>query len=131
MPVPDDTKARHEISVPDEKLEQSGAKPEPSDTGHIYEFTPNGIESTFAYGLSTPIGLAFNSAGNLFVSCIGDSSIYEFTPDGKRSTFVSGLGSSPSCLAFKPVPEPSALGCWSLARVQFSCVTVASGKSFT
>jgi hypothetical protein len=56
--------------------------------GHIYKFTSNGASSTFAGGLDGPEGLAFDSAGNLFVS-IGDN-IYEFTPAGVRSTFASG-----------------------------------------
>jgi hypothetical protein len=58
----------------------------------IDEFTPGGVESTFASGSVAPfaVGLAFNSVGNLFVS---DSSgnIYEFTPGGVQSTFASGL----------------------------------------
>ena len=40
--------------------------------GHIYgnidEFTPNGVRSTFASGLNSPAGLAFDKAGNLFVA---------------------------------------------------------------
>src|SRR6266566_2844612 len=56
--------------------------------GHIYKFTSNGASSTFASGLDGPEGLAFDSAGNLFVSIGGN--IYEFTPAGVRSTFASG-----------------------------------------
>ena len=56
--------------------------------GHIYKFTSNGASSTFAGGLDGPEGLAFDSAGNLFVSIGGN--IYEFTPAGVRSTFASG-----------------------------------------
>ena len=47
--------------------------------------------STFASGLYGPYGLAFNSAGNLFVADYGSGNIYEFTPGGVRSTFASGL----------------------------------------
>ena len=36
-----------------------------------------------------PVGLAFNSAGNLFAA--GSGNIYEFTPGGVQSTFASGL----------------------------------------
>jgi len=57
----------------------------------IFEFTPDGVQSTFASGLSNPIGLAFDRAGNLFVGD-GDA-IYKFTPEGVRSTFASGLSS--------------------------------------
>src|SRR6516165_2905762 len=35
--------------------------------GSIYKYAPNGVLSTVAYGLSHPRGLAFDSAGNLFV----------------------------------------------------------------
>jgi sugar lactone lactonase YvrE len=65
----------------------------------IYEFTPGGVQTTFASGPGgTP---ACDGAGNLFVTT-GDTDIYEFpingsgkiykfTPDGIRSTFASGL----------------------------------------
>src|SRR4029434_320207 len=36
--------------------------------GCIYKYTPNGVRSTVASGLSRPRGLAFDSAGNLFVA---------------------------------------------------------------
>src|SRR6266550_9215636 len=65
--------------------------------GHIYKFTPNGASSTFAGGLDGPEGLAFDSAGNLFVGNGG--SIYKITPPGLRTTFASGL-SGPRGLAF-------------------------------
>ena len=67
-------------------------------SGNIYEFTPDGTRSTFASGLNSPAGLAFNSAGNLFEGDIGSGNIYEFTPGGTRSTFASGL--NPYGLAF-------------------------------
>jgi hypothetical protein len=35
---------------------------------NIIEITPGGVESTFASGLNSPYGLAFNSAGDLFES---------------------------------------------------------------
>jgi sugar lactone lactonase YvrE len=74
------------------------------DSGNIYEFTPNGVQSTFASGLSFPMGLTFDSAGNLFVACGGSSGttagyIAKITPAGVQSTFVSGLD-NPSGLAF-------------------------------
>jgi DNA-binding beta-propeller fold protein YncE len=83
--------------------------------GKVYEFTPGGVQSTFASffppGSSYPEGLVFNSAGDLFVSDADHSIIYEYTPGGVRSTFASGIGAL-SLLAFQPtpVPEPSALG---------------------
>ncbi len=54
---------------------------------------------TFASGLSAPVGLAFDSAGNLFAADAFSGNIYEFTPDGTRSTFASGLN-HPVGLAF-------------------------------
>ena len=67
-----------------------------ASSGHIYEFTPGGARSTFASGLSSPAGLAFDSAGNLFEADSGTylfCHIYEFTPGGAQSTFASGLSS--------------------------------------
>jgi DNA-binding beta-propeller fold protein YncE len=61
----------------------------------ILEFTPGGMESTFATGLTNPRGLAFDSSGNLYVSEIGipaPGDILNFTPGGTESTFASGIG---------------------------------------
>jgi sugar lactone lactonase YvrE len=56
-----------------------------SDAGrNIYEFTPNGVRSTFASGVAGP--LAFDKRGNLFVTA---DHIYKFTPSGARTTFAS------------------------------------------
>ena len=54
---------------------------------NIYEFTPSGVQSTFASGLANACGLAFNSAGDLFVAT-GNDGIDEFTPGGGRSKFA-------------------------------------------
>ena len=63
-----------------------------SDTdGNINEYTPGGVQSTFATGLETPLGLACNSAGDLFAADDGSDNIYEYTPGGVRSTFATGL----------------------------------------
>src|ERR1039458_3262798 len=67
-------------------------------SGNIYEYTPGGAKSTFASGLSSPEGLAFNRAGDLFVS-EGYTSIIKITPSGAQSTFASFL-SYPGELAF-------------------------------
>lgn len=79
---------------------------------HIYKFTPDGARTTFASNrrrvgrrhvtarssrrhsrLLSPLSLAFDSKGNLFVAEGGDidflgTTIYKFTPGGKRRTFV-------------------------------------------
>jgi DNA-binding beta-propeller fold protein YncE len=36
--------------------------------GEIFEYTPSGVQSTYATGLSAPRGLAFDSFGNLFAA---------------------------------------------------------------
>jgi serine/threonine-protein kinase len=64
--------------------------------GSLYKFTPNGVGSSFGYGLENPIGIACDGAGNVFVADLGggggaDGSIYKFAPDGTRTTFATGL----------------------------------------
>jgi len=69
----------------------------------IDEFTPDGVQSTFASGLNNPLGLAFDRVGNLFVAdtgtYTGTGAVYKFTPAGVRTTFASGLN-FPRALAF-------------------------------
>ena len=67
--------------------------------GLLYEYTTNGTPSTFASGLDNPAGLDFDSAGNLFLACVGGGTIYKYTTNGTRSTFASGVN-SPNGLAF-------------------------------
>ena len=64
--------------------------------GTIYKFTPTGVRTTFASGLNSPLALAFDSQGNLFVADEGygfdqlqDAAVYKFTPSGLRSTVAS------------------------------------------
>ena len=68
-------------------------------SGNIYQFTPTGVRSTFASGLSSPEGLAFDQAGNLFVGNAGASEIVKITPDGTKIVFASGF-LNPYGLAF-------------------------------
>jgi hypothetical protein len=72
--------------------------------GSIYEYTPGGTQSTFAStALNYPYGLAFDSAGNLFVAnSIDDAGVggyvTKITPGGVQSTIPSGP--DPKALAF-------------------------------
>src|SRR5208282_6753708 len=72
-------------------------------SGNIYQFMPGGVQIGFASGLNGPQGLAFNSAGNLFVADYGypvaadyANDITEITPGpgGARTTVASGLGAT-------------------------------------
>src|SRR5437870_13764060 len=71
----------------------------------IVYFTPTGVKSTFATGLTFPRGLAFDSSGNLFVAeanAIPDGDILWFPPGGGSPTvFASGFG-RPEFLTFGP-----------------------------
>jgi hypothetical protein len=72
----------------------------------VDEFTPNGVQSIFTSGLTSPYALAFDSGGNLFVADAGmlagslpNGAVYKFTPAGVRTTFALGV-SVPTGLAF-------------------------------
>jgi hypothetical protein len=69
----------------------------------IIEITPGGVQNTFATGMDNPIGLAFDSAGDLFVANASNYApggyITKITPGGVQSTFASGL-IQPGGLAF-------------------------------
>lgn len=79
--------------------------------GGILKFTPSGVMTTFATGLDNPRGLAFDSAGTLFVAEIppfASGDVLKFTPDGTRTVFASGIGypkgiySGPEFLTVQP-----------------------------
>jgi len=73
-----------------------------SDFSTVIKYTPSGTFTTNYQGTNDflyPQGMAFDKAGNLFVSSGGDNSIYKFTTNGTRSLFASGLH-SPAGLAF-------------------------------
>ncbi|MEI6236902.1 MAG: hypothetical protein WCT04_27910, partial [Planctomycetota bacterium] len=69
----------------------------------VSKVTPGGSVSTFvSTGLSNPIGLAFDSVGNLYASNFSANTVSKITPGGSVSTFASGFN-SPVGLAFDAV----------------------------
>ena len=78
----------------------------------ILKFTPQGVRTTFATGLTYPRGLAFDRGGNLFVADVdglGSGEILKFTPDGNRSVFAVvpvPSNTDPQFLAFQLLPTP-------------------------
>ncbi len=68
--------------------------------GVIVKFAPDGTKSTFVSGRDSPRELAFDGAGNLFVSeGAQPGNIVKITPSGEITVFASGL-SIPGGLAF-------------------------------
>ena len=87
--------------------------------GQIFEFAPNGAETTFATGLTNnPRGLAFDSVGNLFVAEVGPTGpgdILKFTPGGVETFFATPVGrpqgdGGPEFLAFPAPPCSGSVG---------------------
>jgi sugar lactone lactonase YvrE len=72
----------------------------------IEKFTPGGVASAFATDpgngsvLNRPWGIAFDSAGNLYVANDDSNTIEKFTPGGVGSVFASTGLNSPQGLAF-------------------------------
>src|ERR1700719_3118385 len=66
----------------------------------IQKFTPGGMGSVFASGLRAPRGLAFDTAGNLYVANYCGNTIEKFTPGGVGSVFANSGLSGPQGLAF-------------------------------
>jgi DNA-binding beta-propeller fold protein YncE len=65
--------------------------------GSIYRYSPTGVQTTFASSLSHPRGLAFDSAGNLFVAtnfcqAVCQNTILKITPDGTQTVFATLAG---------------------------------------
>ena len=53
--------------------------------------SPTPTVSTFAAGFDYPFGLAFNSAGNLYVADLNNNTVSQVTPTGAVNTFASGF----------------------------------------
>jgi len=60
-------------------------------TGSIYEFTPQGVQTTFVSGLAGPEGLVFDATGDLFVADAVTDDIYEFSQNGSQTTFATDV----------------------------------------
>jgi sugar lactone lactonase YvrE len=73
----------------------------PGGNGWVNKFdTATGTDlGTFA-AVNAPQGLAFDSAGNLYVASWGNNTVEKFTPDGVGSVFASTGLSLPTALAF-------------------------------
>lgn len=67
--------------------------------GRIDKFTPDGVGSVFAT-TGSPYGLAFDSAGDLFVSTFSLHTILKFAPDGSGSVFANTGSNFPLGLTF-------------------------------
>ena len=63
--------------------------------------------STFASGFNQPDGLAFDSAGNLYVANVGNNTVSEVTPAGVVSTFASGFNGPSAWPSTRPATSTS------------------------
>jgi len=79
------------------------------EAGSIVYFSPTGVKSTFATGLTIPRGLAFDTSGNLFVAEVNQpelgqpGDILKFPPGGGPATvFASFSIGRPEFLTFGP-----------------------------
>jgi DNA-binding beta-propeller fold protein YncE len=79
------------------------------EAGSIVYFSPTGVKSTFATGLTIPRGLAFDSSGNLFVAEVNQpelgqpGDILKFPPGGGTPmVFTSFSVGRPEFLTFGP-----------------------------
>ena len=58
----------------------------------VYKVDPNHVLKPFLNDFANPTGLAFDRAGQLYVSSRLEGTIYQVTPDGQRSIYAEGMG---------------------------------------
>src|SRR5499427_784255 len=58
----------------------------------LYKVLAGSHVKPFVTSLVNPSGLAFNRAGDLFVSCRNDGTIHRVTPDGRSEEWIEGMG---------------------------------------
>jgi DNA-binding beta-propeller fold protein YncE len=83
-------------------------------SGSISEYTPDGMQSTFADSLARPRGVAFDSSGNLFAA------VNYFAPPNQRQGKI---------LKFPPLGQRSVLGNVALSTIE-GLVTDNGGNVF-
>lgn len=64
------------------------------DAGSITKITPDRMETTFASGFGDPNAMAFDSAGDLFVTSARTPNLFEFGPDGTLLQTISISGAN-------------------------------------
>jgi sugar lactone lactonase YvrE len=57
----------------------------------IVRISPLGVATTFAAGIASPFGMAFDAFGNLLVAS-GDGVVYRVTPQGQAARFITDAG---------------------------------------
>ena len=62
----------------------------------IFRYAPDASRTTFSTGLNGPIGMAYDSAGNLYVASIRGNAVikFEFYPDAKCNNDLFFRGST-------------------------------------
>jgi len=100
-----------------------------TNQGEISKITPEGVMTTFAYGLSEPLDLEFNSSGYLFVFEAGSGEISKITSTGIVTPFASGFTPGEAYMAFDTQGDLLVVQCWPFYRV-FPNGTVISLEHF-
>jgi len=82
----------HAVTMDTLYISVNHSTPSSTSSGSILAYTSTGIQSTFASGMPHPRGLAFDTAGNLFVASnnlnADQATILEITPGGVQSDFA-------------------------------------------